>query len=92
MIQSIKNFSANIFKSMISLKKQSILYTADEIQFAKDTYQSQHDEIVAVNVYVFLVGAGCVEVLPNTGSLNLNHNLVLINEFIKVQGSFLSHP
>ena len=84
LIQSIKNFSANIFKSMISLKKQTQVYTPDEIQFAKEQYSAQHDEIVAVNVYVFLVGTGCVKVEPNTGSLHLNHDVVQINTFIQI--------
>jgi hypothetical protein len=62
LIQSIKNFSANIFKSIISIKKQTTLYAPEEIAFAKDGDHTQDDEIVAVNVYVFLVGTGCIEV------------------------------
>ena len=43
-------------------------------------------------MYVFLVGTGCLEIQPNTGSLSVNHNLITIKEFIDTNGSFLSHP
>lgn len=92
MIQAIKNFSANIFKSIVAIKKASAAYSQEEMTFAREKYSAAHDEIVAVNVYVFLVGSGCIEVQPNTGSLHLNHNLLTINELLNTQGSFLSHP
>jgi hypothetical protein len=77
LIQTIKNFSANIFKSILALKKANQISTsAEELTFAKTKYKPAHDEIVAVNAYVFLVGKGCLEVQPNTGSLHVIHHLL----------------
>lgn len=62
---------------MIAIKKMTNAYTPDELKFANEKYSpNSHDEMIAVNVYVFLVGSGCVEVMPSTGSLSVNHNLV----------------
>lgn len=68
---------------MIALKKATSTYSPEELKFANEKYSAQkHDEMIAVNVYVFLVGAGCVEVVPSTGSLSVNHNLVLISDIV----------
>ena len=94
LVQTIKNFSANIFKSILALKKANqISFSAEELAFAKTKYRpAAHDEIVAVNAYVFLVGTGCLEVQPSTGSLHVIHHVLQVKEFVDVQGSFLTHP
>jgi hypothetical protein len=50
---------------MNATKKNNISYTPEDLFFSSQVYKEKlHDEIVAVNVYVFLVGTGCVETNP----------------------------
>ncbi len=58
MLATIKNFSVMKFKSYIAKKA---LNTSEEILFAKERYKDFHDDVVSVNVYIFLVKTGCIE-------------------------------
>lgn len=79
LIETIKNFSNNIIRSMNATKKNNISYTPDDLFFSSQVYKEKlHDEIVAVNVYVFLVGTGCVETNPGAGSLLVEHRILVI--------------
>ena len=94
LIDTIKNFSNTIIKSMNSTKKTNQQYSQDDLYFSSKIYQEKHhDEIIAVNVYVFLVGSGCVETNPAAGSLLVEHRLPEIKNFqtiLSEQKSFLT--
>ena len=82
LIETIKNFSNNIIKSMNSVKKVNQSYSQEDLYFSSKIYQEKcHDEIIAVNVYVFLIGSGCVETNPAAGSLLVEHRLPVIKNF-----------
>jgi len=83
LIETIKNFSNNIIKSMNAIKKNSNSHhDPEDLFFSSQIYKEKHhDEIIAVNVYVFLVGSGCVETNPSAGSLFVIHNLPQIKQF-----------
>jgi hypothetical protein len=67
---------------MNSNKKTNMAYTPEDLSFALNVYKEKvHDEIIAVNVYVFLVGCGCVETNPALGSLTVNHNLLVVKQY-----------
>lgn len=64
---------------MNAAKKNNITYTPEDLFFSSQVYKEKiHDEIVAVNVYVFLVGTGCVETNPAAGSLLVEHKILVI--------------
>jgi hypothetical protein len=46
------------FKSYIA---KNALNTSEEILFARERYDKFHDDVVSVNVYIFLVETGCIE-------------------------------
>jgi hypothetical protein len=82
LIETIKNFSNNIIKSMNAVKKTNHTYTPEDLYFSAQVYKEKnHDEIIAVNVYVFLVGSGCVETNPAAGSLLVEHKFPVIKQF-----------
>ena len=78
---------------MNSGKKTAAQYSQEDLYFSQNIYKEKiHDEIIAVNVYVFLIGSGCVESNTQLGSLNLEHKQPVIQNFqdqLREEQSFL---
>lgn len=67
LVETVKNFSF----TLTSAKKKPMM-TLEEQEFFK-TYKETNNEVVAINVIVFLVRSGCIQALPNAGSVAVNH-------------------
>lgn len=48
------------------------MMTYEEQEFFK-TYKETNNEVVAINVIVFLIKTGCIQTFPSQGSVQVNH-------------------